>query len=400
MKTRRITTMLGLAIAISLAVSTAQSGAVAQAKCNNSNPILIGTIYSMSGPAGGIGRLAQLGASMAVRDINASGGMLGRCIKENLKDDQGNPTTAAQVIREALDQDHSTFIVGPFLSSPTAVTLPVTTQAKVIQMNNSAYLVPDWSLYPYAFKTETQSEQQAQIYIPFLKAHNWTRVAVLAPNNAFGTVFLPTFIKYAARQGITVVKSELVVSGAPDVTPQMSSLKSADPQALVWAINADPDQIAALKARYALSWNVPVLGTSALQNTATTNVFSTAQLATVYAYAYKTLMYTADNPRSKNPLARKFVSDFGRWIKAHNIKLSVSQSAGAYDSFVLLAKAVNAVKSLNSDKIKQYFETHQMHGVRGRYVWTKTHHEGVTVDDFGFVRAKSLNNFGLLRQVK
>jgi len=397
---RRLTTMLGLAIAIGLAVSTAQSGAVAKATCNDSNPVLIGTLYSMSGPAAGIGKLAQQGASMAVRDINASGGIVGRCVKEDLKDDTGSPTTAAQVIREAIDQDHATFIIGPFLSSPTAVTLPVTTQAKVIQMNNSALLVPDWSLYPYAFKTETNSEQQAQIFLPFLKAHNWTRVAVYAPNNAFGTVFVPTFTKYAAAQGITVVKSALVVSGTPDVTPQMTDLKNADPQALVWAVNADPDQIAALKARYALGWDVPVLGTSALQNTSTTNNFTAAQLKTVYAYAYKTMTYTAQSPKPADPLAQAFISGFAKWIHAHGIKESISQAAGAYDSFILLAKAANAVKSVDSDKIKQYFETHRMNGVRGHYIWTATQHDGVAVDDFGMVSVKSLNAFGILKQVK
>lgn len=400
MTRRRSAAMLGFALVIVLAVTTAQSGAAAKATCNNSNPVIIGTIYSMSGPAAGIGKLAQQGASMAVRDINAAGGIVGRCVKEDLKDDTGSPTTAAQVIREAIDQDHSTFIIGPFLSSPTSVTLPVTTQAKMIQINNSALLVPDWSLYPYAFKTETQSEQQAQIFLPFLKAHHWTRVAVYAPNNAFGTVFVPTFTKYAAAQGITVVKSALVVSGSPDVTPQMTDLKNSNPQAMVWAVNADPDQIAALKARYALSWNVPVLGTSALQNTSTTNNFTAAQLKTVYAYAYKTMTYTTGNPRPSDPLARAFVSSFAKWIHAHGIKESISQAAGAYDSFVLLAKAANAVKSVDSDKIKQYFETHRMNGVRGHYIWTSSQHDGTTVDDFGMVSVKSLNNFGILRLVK
>lgn len=401
MSKRRLTAILGLAAATALVVSTAQSGAAANAKCNNSNPIVIGTIYSMTGPAAGIGRLAQQGASLGVHDVNASGGILGRCIKEDLKDDTGLPTGAAQVIREALDQDHASFIVGPFLSGPTGATLPVTTQAKIIQMNQSAFLdAADASKYPYSFCVEIHSDIQAQIFIPFLKAHHWTRVAILAPNNAFGTVFIPTFTDLAQQAGITVVKSALVVSGTPDVTPQMSELKGADPQALVWAVNADPDQIAALRARLSLGWNIPVLGTSALQNTATTNNFSTAQMAGIYAYAYKSFTYTSKSPKSANPLARQFGTVFAKWIHAHNLKESISQAGGSYDAFVLLAKAANAVKSLDSDKIKQYLETHQMQGTRGKYVWTSARHNGLILSDFTFVLAKSLNNYGLLKAVK
>lgn len=401
LKRRRIVAATILAIGLAVAVTTAQARVAAKTTCNNSNPIVIGTLYSMTGPAAGIGRLAQQGASLAVHDINASGGILGRCVKEDLKDDTGNPTTAAQVIRQAVDQDHAQIIVGPFLSSPTAVTLPVTTQAKIIQMNESAFLdAADASKYPYTFCTEIHSDIQSQTFIPFLKAHHWTRVAILAPNNAFGTVFVPTFTDLAQKAGITVVKSSLVVSGAPDVTPEMTQLKNADPQALVWAVNADPDQIAALKARLALGWDVPVLGTSALQNTATTNNFTTAQMARVYAYAYKAFTYTKTSPKAPFPLTRQFGSALAKSIHAHNFGESISQAGGAYDSFVLLAKAANAVKSLDSDKIKQYFETHSMTGVRGKYIWTSQQHRGLVLDDFGFVLAKSLNHYGLLQLVK
>jgi len=242
MNKRRLAAILGLTALLGFAVTTAQSGAAPKAACNNSNPVTIGTIYSMTGPGAGFGRLAQQGATMGVRDINASGGILGRCVKQDLKDDASNPTTAAQVVRELVDQDHVQAVVGPFLSSPTAAMLPVTTQAKLITINESAFLdaaVP--GKYPYTFCTEIHSDIQTQVFLPFLKAHHWTKVAILAPNNAFGTVFIPTFQDLAQKAGITVVKSALIVSGTPDVTPQLQELKNANPQALVWAVNADPD---------------------------------------------------------------------------------------------------------------------------------------------------------------
>ena len=392
---------MGLALAAVYAVVAIPSGATVKAACNNSNPIVIGTLYSMTGPAAGIGKLAQQGASMGFNDVNANGGILGRCVKQDLQDDQGSPTAAAQVIRATLDQNHAQFVIGPFLSSPTAVVLPVTTQSKIIDINESAFLdSADQNQYPYTFPTEIHSDLQAQIFIPFLNAHHWTNVAILAPNNAFGTVFIPTFTGLAKQAGINVVASQLVVSGTPDVTPQMTVLRDAHPQAIIFAVNADPDQIAALHAYLSLGLqSTPILGTSALQNTATTNNFTADQMKNVYAYAYKSFTYTATNPRSTNPLANAFSAKFAKWIHAHGFKESISQSGGAYDSIVLLARAANGANSLDSDKIKAYFESHWMNGVRGQYIWTSYQHRGLTLGDFTFVYAKSINKNGFLKRV-
>jgi branched-chain amino acid transport system substrate-binding protein len=398
--TRRGIAAMGLAMAIVFAITAAQSGATAKKACDNSNPITVGVLYSMTGPAAGIGKLAQQGASMGFRDVNANGGFLGRCIKEDLQDDQGSPTTAAQVIRATLDQNHAQFVLGPFLSSPTEAIMPVTEQAKVIDVNESADLGSDNpNTWPHVFPAEAHSDLQSAIFIPFLKSHHWTNVAILAPNNAFGTVFVPTFTNLAKAAGINVVASQYVVSGTPDVTPQMTQLRDAKPQAILFIVNADPDQIAGLHAWLSLGMsNIPVLGTSALQNTATTNNFTADQMKNVYAYAYKSMTYTATNPRSSSPLANAFSRELATWIHAHGFKESISQSAGSYDAITLLAKAVNGANSLDSDKVKAYFESHWMNGVRGQYIWTSYQHRGVTLGDFTFVLAKSINRNGFLQR--
>jgi len=385
--------------AVAVLVAAAQSGARTAAKCNSSNQILVGVVYSMSGPGAGFGKVGQQGVSMAIRDVNAEGGVLGRCLKEDLADDAGSPTTAAQVARKLIDQDRVSVIMGPFLSSPASVVAPLTTAAKMIEMVESAApQTGDASQFPYAFRTEANSDQQAQIMVPFAKARGWKRIAILSPNNAFGVTFAPAITQIGGPAGIEVVKNILVNSGTPDVTPQMQDLKSSNPDALMWAINADPDQIAAIKARNALGWNVPVVAVSSIYNTSTTNNFSKQQLTNIYGYAYKTLTYAAGSPKPTDPLAKTFISRFARWIHAHNIKETISQAAGGYDSVVLWAQAANAVKSLDADKVKQYFETHQMRGVRGRYVWTSSRHDGVTIDDFNFALPGTLNNYGIVQR--
>lgn len=395
---------LGLASAfvLTLALSTSQAGAGAQAKCNNSNPVEIGTMYSMTGPLAGIGRLAQLGATLAIQDINAAGGVLGRCVKQNLKDEGGDPTKAAQVVRELVDKDGVKFIVGPFGSSPTSTSIPYMTQAKVINVNQSSFaLSGDAEKFPYTFRTESHTTQQIDAYIPYFKANGWTRVGVLAVNTAFGTAFASGMQTLAPPAGMTITKSILVNSGTADITPQMNELKDSNPHVLLAAISADPDQIAMLKSRYQLGWNIPVVGTNALSNPGTVNNFTPDQMKNVFmGPSYKTLMYestAAGKGAPKWPQTRVFIKGFAKLLKANNLKITISQSTGSYDSFRLLANAINKAKSLDPDRIKTYLETNPYVGVRGRYTWNTVRHDGANPSMFAFAYAKSLNNYGILR---
>ena len=114
---------------------------------------------------------------------------------------------------------------------------------------------------------------------------------------------------------------------------------------------------------------------------------------------YKTLTYTAAKKGAPTwPKARTFIQHFARWIHAHGIKESVTQAAGSYDQVMILGAAVTGTKSLDSDKIKRYLETHPYSGVRGKYVWNATRHDGPPLSDFVFALSKSLNNFGIVQR--
>ena len=401
MQVRRLT-LIGLAAAMAAGSTTIQAGAGAKAACNSSNPLKIGAMFTMSGPGAGLGKNYQRGASMAFRDINAAGGVLGRCVKEVLKDEGGSPTKGAQVVRELIDQEKVQFIIGPFFSSVTGATIPYMNAAKVININQSSFAAAgDAKLYPYTFRTEADTTQQAAALIPYLKANKWTRVAVIAVNDAFGTIFTKTIQEMMPPAGITITKSVLLPTGTADATPQMSELKNSNPQMLLAGLSADPDQVAMLKARSQLLWGVPVVGTNAMANAGTVNNFTKAQLKGVYTGpGYKTIVYTSAKVgagRPTSPTARKFISAFTKWIKAHNLKFWITQPAGSYDAVMLLANAANKSKSLNPDTIKNYLESHPYAGVRGKLIWGKNRHDGTNQAMFAFAIASSLNNFGALQ---
>lgn len=388
--------------ALALAAASVGMSASAQSsasKCNASNPIKVGALYGQSGAFAQVGRLYQQGASMAVRDINASGGLLGRCVKEVLVDSGGNPTQAAQGIRQLVDQEHVAWVEGPFTSAEAGTALPVTSQAKIIEAVGAASAtLGDASKYPYALQMEVTTDQIVAGFVPFLKSRHYTKVAAITDNNGFGQLFLAALKSQFPAAGITLTAGIVVNGVTPDMTSQMQQARDSGAQVVLAGSTGDVNQVSLVKARNDIGWKAPVLGTSTMANASTTNNFSDTQMANVFAAAnYKTLTYKSKKKGQMAPTwpaAKKFVAEFARWIHAHNIKVSIVSPSGAYDQWMIVANAVKKTKSLDGDTLRAYIESHPYTGVRGVWKFTHDNHSGVQQSGLVFAIAKSLSVYG------
>src|SRR3546814_14939205 len=92
-----------------LALAGACSLAPAQAA---EEPIRIGAIYIMSGSAANYGKFAQQGMQLAMDEINAAGGVLGRPFALQLEDGQGKASVAIQAARKLVYQDKADVMMG------------------------------------------------------------------------------------------------------------------------------------------------------------------------------------------------------------------------------------------------------------------------------------------------
>src|SRR5690606_38657771 len=118
----------------SSAAGDTATSAPADTGCDASDPLKIGVSNTLSGPSAEIGKITQQGFDLAAEELNDAGGVLGRCVELVVKDDGGEPTKAAQVVRELIDQEGVEAILGPFLSSAMGATMEITTQAEMVQI--------------------------------------------------------------------------------------------------------------------------------------------------------------------------------------------------------------------------------------------------------------------------
>ena len=354
----------------------------------------VGASLSLSGPAADIGKLAEEGAKMAIEDINARGGILGRCLELLLKDDGGDPTKASQVARELVDQEEVAFMVGPFLSSAIGSSIEVTGAAGVLQV--PAGVLPDAgdaTKYPYAFRTEVVASLQAATFVQYMEAAGFDSAALLAVNNALGTSTVDALKAAVEGTDIKLSAIEFHESGAVDLTPQVRKLMDSGADVLILLNTAGPDTSASLNARESLAWDVPVLGFSSIANTGVTGAVSPAGMEGVFGgQAYRLLAHEPGQDEPSGEAAKAFRKLYREFRGEQVLNSNMQQAAGIYDSFWMMATAINAVGAVDPDGVKEYLEANGYDGVKASYSYDAERHDGVGLDDLVFMVASSLQD--------
>ncbi len=328
---------------------------------------------------------------MAVEDINAAGGILGRCLEVLIRDDTGDPTKGQQVAREFIDQEEVSFMVGPFLSSVIGAAIEISNPVGTLHIVNGVLpTAGDATVFPYVFRAEVVSFLQSATFVQQAQAMGATTAVVLAVNNALGTSVLDAIKADLEGTGIEILAEEFHESGAVDLGPQMRSLMDHNPDVLFQLNTAGPDVTAAIKARNQLDWDVPFLGFSSNANTSITDSFTPDEMANILGgQAYGRLNRPAGSDEPAGEAAKWFKDRYKEHRGEDPLTVNIQQASGLYDSFMLMADAINAVGSVDSDAVKAYLEANVYDGVKATYEYSAERHDGVGLDDLVFVIAHS-----------
>ncbi len=351
-------------------------------------PVRIGAAVVTSGPAGGIGKDQQTGMQIAVDELNAGGGVLGRPVQIVAKDTGGDPTKAAQVMRQLVDQEKVPFVFGPSLSSPTLAAAPIANNGTVLEFTSAAADdARDASKLPLTFGMEPSASLQAETFLDYMQSNGWTKPGLLAVNNALGTFNVDKMKASAGDAGVEIAGVEFHETGSVDLTPQVQKLKSAGADVLVLLEVAPPDMIAGLKARTQLGWNVPVLGFSSLTRADVRHAVGGDGMDQVYAgQQYEPFAGGASSQ----------VDHFLSLVKEHlgtgTLEQDVEQVVTGYDAVQMWAHGVNEAGTTDPEELATWLEGNGYDGVKASYEYGSDRHDGVGADDLVFVVADSFDD--------
>lgn len=389
---------LGLVICLATACQGASSGASGKG-CDEGDPFKIGVVLPLSGATAEGGKQTVAGIDIAAADLNAKGGLLGRCVEVVKKDVQSDATKALQMTRALVQRDQVEFVVGAIDSSMIFPVSSVTGRAKKILVVGATDAI-DYEKNPYVFRTEVSVSQIGGKYVDYMKnTLGLKRFGVLAVNNAYGKGVTNAVKKSAADDGLTITRTEMFDPAALNLRTQVQAIKDSGAQGLVTVVYGQA-AIVALKARAEIGWQAPIFGSNGF---ATKDVAegagAKAMKGLLVSPTYKRLNHAAGQSDVTDPTVTAFRGKLAKDLKVATMNDLIQQYAAGYDMVGTVADAVKATKSDDSDEIKAYMESHPHKGIRGTYEFSARDHDGVPDDAVGMAVASSLRN-GVLESAK
>ncbi|HMG24053.1 MAG TPA: ABC transporter substrate-binding protein [Kofleriaceae bacterium] len=323
-----------MALACLLAASTAHA------------QIKIAVIQELSGTGATAGTNFKNGLELAVKEINAAGGILGQKLEAAVDDTQSNPGVAKALALKAVD-DGAFAVFGPTFSGSMTVSMAQTRDAKVPNFTGAEAAALTQQGNPYIFRTSltqmTSMPKVARYIASGLKAKT---VAVIFVNNDFGKGGRDAFVKAAAAAELTVAADISTEAGLIDFSAPVLKAKRSNADALFVYTNEE-ESARCLRELRKQGFTRPIIGETTLTGQ---RVIELAGAAADGAIAHVGL--TAEAPI---PAVREFRARFEKAYKAvpdHNgikgytsvylLKVGI-ETAGKLDR-VAVAKALHGLK--------------------------------------------------------
>ncbi len=224
---------LAISLALSVAVGLGSAPAFAQ------DTVTIPNIIELSGAGATVGTNWKNGAELAIAEVNAAGGLLGKTIQSTYVDTQTNPGIARAAIQKALD-DKPIAIFGPIYSGSVKVTSALTAEAEVPQIigGEAADLTAQGSKYLFrtSFGQNVSMPKLANYLRDAVKAKS---VAVVYINNDFGKGGRDAIVKELNSRGIKLAADLSTEAGQADFAADIIKLKTADADAIFVYLNEE-----------------------------------------------------------------------------------------------------------------------------------------------------------------
>jgi branched-chain amino acid transport system substrate-binding protein len=201
--------------------------------------IKIPNIIELSGAGATVGANWKNGSSLAVEEINAGGGILGKKIQLEFVDTASDPGKARAAIQRALDEK-PVAIFGPIYSGSVSATLQLTNEAEVPQVigGEAANLTAQGSKYLFrtSFGQNVSMPKIANYLRDAVKAKS---LAIVYVNNDFGKGGRNAIMKELENRGIKVVADLSTESGQADFAADVVKVKGANADAVFVYLNEE-----------------------------------------------------------------------------------------------------------------------------------------------------------------
>ncbi len=304
--------------------------------------IKIGEFASLTGTEATFGISSHEGTLMAIEEINAAGGLLGKKLELLTEDDQSKAGEAATVVNKLISRDGVIAILGEVASSRSLEAAPICQQNKIPMISPSSTNPDVTKTGDCIFRVCFIDKFQAFVLANFAtKTLQSKRIAVFTDVKSDYSKGLAKFFKEKYRDNGGEIVSELDYNGNDkDFKAQLTSIKAANPDCIFVPGYYTAAALICVQAKQ-LGITVPLFGGDGWESEKLTEIGGDAVEGNYFSTHY--------SPEVATDVSKKFVENFAkRWPGQ---KLDALAACG-YDSALVLADAIKRAGTTDSAKVR------------------------------------------------
>ena len=206
-------------------------------RTNSAEPIKIGAVLPFSGGVELYGRQAKLGLDLAVKEINAGGGILGRPVEVIYEDDKTDPAVAVEATRKLIERDGVLAVVGPITSRNLDAIAPVVESLKTPLLYATNYEGGKCSRYVFSFST-VPNQELAQL-LPYMNRTFGNTYFLLGADRAWPHKMFEAAEPIIRKLGGRVVGKEFTTGKETDFAPLIARIAATKAKVLLFALKGD-----------------------------------------------------------------------------------------------------------------------------------------------------------------
>jgi len=197
--------------------------------------IRIGFTPPVTGTHAASGSLQVKAIKLALKEINAAGGVNGKKIDLRIIDNQSTNPGALAALQKAVDQEKVLAMIGCLYSTQVFATSDATKNYGIPTFIGATNVNLTRQGNPWLFRVRPDDSVAASAMVKYIKEDSkFTKIGILHDSDAFGTGGADLVEKGAKELGLTVVKREKSATAAKDFTAELLAMKNAGAQVLIF----------------------------------------------------------------------------------------------------------------------------------------------------------------------
>jgi branched-chain amino acid transport system substrate-binding protein len=329
-------------------------------------PIVIGSVWGISGTYALMAKQATDSIQMAIDEINASGGLLGRKLEQVKEDDENNPAISARKYERLVLEKNMDFCIGSVASSATLNLMQLANKYnKVLMVSISQSMdITGKSKNKQTFRVNANPGITSGALCDWLVKNVGKNFYLLTVDYAWGRSTSEAYRQALPERGATIIGETFFPLETKDFASYFGKIKAAKPDVLfITAAGNDAISVVTQADQYGLKKMMTISGDGSLVSGDVLPGEGKAADGIITADYYAPVLDTQEN--------KAWVAKYKTLYKEEPSKFSVS----SYEAMSWLAQAIKQAGSTDTDKVIAALENSTYHGPQGVKVMDPNSHQ-------------------------